>query len=658
MAIQDDIAAYQAQQQQPAPTNDINADIAAYQQNQQAAPISVSNNPVVPEGQDWTTAGGKVVGGQQEPGFIKKLDMIASGVDRGVKNFTLALMSKLPFGEKYQNAIKQVDADATAVQEYNKKNYGGLYPGIGEVGGELLATLPAGGALGGVAKGAKLLGEVLPTGLKTIGKYGTSALGGAGVLAGVESQKYDPENPGQLINTEKAGEALSNPLSYALPMAATKLGTWGEAAQKLGVAKEEFPNIMARNLKEGPTQKLSDMFFNIPATLTGVGKQAKQVEGIGDDISSFIMKTAGTKEAQTADNLREYSANIIQSTLKKMGRAEDKIWDKGFKSTLISDAQAVKDDVINAIDLLKTNKVPGYDTVVNSLNNGIRKGDLKVEDVKKLQTIMSGAAINAKSLEGGIGNELASSLGGIKDNLLNHIQNSLSPDAMKDFIAAKAFSANKFELFKNAPLLQKAINDEASAHKLVNSLISEGGVLPPKKAVMGILSGKGQDMVAATKVQQALESADNGSGHIDLDKFLKATSPYTQSKEILNKDAYQNLVGLNKYIKTVKESGNVGRLGQVATGAALAGGAGAGAMGMGTIGMALPLIGYGAASFVANHSPLKSLMYAVTKNLPKNTMDLVTKNIEKHLTRAGYFMSEDGVFKHKDDKDVTNKGIQ
>lgn len=663
MAIQDDIAAYQAQQSAP---KDINADIAAYQQGQQAAPTAAvvpdtSGNPVVPEGQDWTTAGGKVVGGQEEPGFLKKLDMINTGVHRGVTHFTFALMSKLPFGDRWQNAIKKADADVEAEQQHNKKTYGDLYPGIGEVGGELLATLPAGGALGGVAKGAKILGEVLPTGLKTIGKYGASATGGAGVLAGVESQKYDPENPGQLINTEKAGEALSNPLSYVLPAAATKFSTWAEAAQKLGVAKEEFPNIMARNLKEpGVTQKLSDMFFNIPATLTGVGKQAKQVENIGDDISNFIMKTAGTKEAQTADNLRAYSANIIQSTLKKMGRAEDKVWDKGFKTTPINDVQSVKDDVINAIDLLKTNKIPGYDAVVNSLNNGIRKGDMKVEDVKKLQTIMSSAAINAKSLEGGIGNELANSLSGIKDNLLNHIQNSLSPEAMKDFSAARAFSANKFELFKNAPLLQKAINDEASAHKLVNSLISEGGVLPPKKAALGILSGKGKDMVAATKIQQALESADT-AGHIDLDKFLKATSPYTQSKEIMNKGAYDNLVGLNKYIKTVKESGNVGKIGQVATGAALAGGAGAGAMGMGTIGMALPLIGYSAASFVANHSPLKSLLYAVTKNLPKNTMDLVTKNIEKHLTRAGYFMSDDGVLKHKDDKDVPanlQEGIQ
>jgi len=632
MAIQDDIAAYQSK--------DINADIAAYQQQSPA----ISESQVAPV--------------KVEPGFFKKLDMINTGVHRGVTNFTFALLSKLPFGDRWQDAIKAADANVEAEQQKNKDTYTGYYPQGGEIAGEVLTTLPAGGALGALGKAATFVGKVAPTGLKTLGKYGVSATGGAGVLAGMESQRYDPENPGQLVNSEAAGAALTNPLSYVLPAAATKLSTWAESAQKLGVAKEQFPNIMARNLKEpGITTKLSDSFFNIPSALTGVGKQSKQVQGIGDDISNFIMKQAGTKEAQTADNLRQYSANIMQSTLKKMGRAEDKMWDMGFKTTPISNIQGVKDDVINAIELLKTNKTPGYETVVNYLNNGIRKGEMKVEDVKKLQTLVSGAAVSAKGLEGGVGNQLAGDLTNIKDSLLNHIQGSLSPEAMKDFSAARAFSANKFELFKQAPLLQKALNDEASAHKLVNALISEGGVIPPKKAALDILSGKGRDMVGATKLQQALESSDT-AGHINLDSFLTKTSDFTQTSKVMNKDAYTSLQGLNKYIKTVNDSVNVGRMGQVLTGGALAAGAGAGAVGAGAAGLALPLVAYGAASFVANHSPLKTLLYAATKNLPKSTMDLVNKNIEKHLTRAGYFMSRDGVLKHKDDKDVPNEGVQ
>mgnify|MGYP001612485651 CR=1 FL=1 len=630
MSIEDDAVAFQQSPQTQVPVNDIAADAAAFQPTEAPAEAPA----------------------KEQPGFLKKLDMINTGVHRGVTHFTLALMSKLPLGNSYQNAIKQADAAVEAEQQKNIEKYSGYYPQGGEIGGELLATLPAGGALGSVGKAATIVGKALPTGLKTLGKYGTSAVGGAGVLAGMESQRYDSAHPGQLVNAEAAGEALASPLTYAIPALGTKFSTWTEASKKLGVAKEQFPNIMARNLKEpGATTTLSNMFFGIPAALTGMGKQAKQTAGIGDDISNFIMKQAGTKEAQTADDLTQYSANIVQSTLKKMGRAEDKIWDQGFKTVPISNVQAVKDDVINAIDLLKTNKIPGYETVVNYLNNGIRKGTLKVDDVKKLQTLVSGSAINAKGLEGGVGNQLAEELSSIKDNLLNHIQDSLSPEAMKDFSAARAFSANKFELFKKAPLLQKAINDEASAHKLVNTLVSEGGVLPPKKAAMGILSKGGQDMVAATKLQQALESSDT-AGRINLDTFLTRTSEYTQSKAIMNKDAYTSLQGLNKYLKNIDDASKVGWWRQAAIAGTVASASGVGGMAAGTAGLAVPLVAYGAATFVANHSPLKTLLHAVTKNLPSSTYDLVVKNIEKHLTRAGYLMSDEGVLKHKDEVTV------
>lgn len=611
-----------------------------------------SNNPIVPEGQDWTTAGGKIVGGQQEPSFMKKLDMINTGVDRGVKYFTLGLMSKLPFGDRWQKAIKRVDAESTAEQEYNKKTYGDLYPNIGEVGGETLATLPVGGALGLTGKAATLVGKAAPTGLKTLGKYGTSAAGGAGVLAGTESQRYDPENPGQLINTKAAGETLSNPLAYALPALGTKLSTWAKASKDLGAAKEVFPNIMARNLKEpGATTTLSNMFFGIPSALTGMGKQAKQVNMIGDDISAFIRKVAGTKEAQTADNLTEYSANIVQSTLKKMDRAENKIWDQGFKSTALKNPQDVKDEVINAIDLLKGSAIGGESTTINYLKKGIQKGDLNVEDVKKLNTLISGASINARNLEGGVGNQLAEGLSQIKDNLLNHIQNSLSPEQMKNFSAARAFSANKFELFKSAPLLQRAIHDDTSAHKLVNTLTSEAGVLPPKRAAVGILSEGGKDMLAATKLQQALESSDI-AGHINLNSFLKKTSDYSQTKEIMNEKAYGALQGLNKYLKNINDSSKLGMGKMAVVGGGLASAAGAGALGAGATGLMAPLVAYGAATFIANHSPLKTLLNALTKNLPSSTYDAVVRNIEKHLTRAGYFMSEDGILKSKDSKEI------
>jgi len=253
MSIQDDIAAYQAQQ-----PLDINADILAYQQQQQQPltnPDAVPENQTLSESQ-FHQAPEEVV--KQEPDFMKKLDLINTGVHRGVTNFTLALMSKLPLSDEWQKKIKSYNTEIGTEQQHNKDTYSGYYSHVGEAAGEMLITLPAGGALGGVIKGAKVVGGVLPTGLKTIGKYGSGSLLGAEVLAAVESQKYDPENPGQLINKKKVDEVLSNPLAYAFPAAATKLSVWSDAANKLGAAKERFPNSMARNVKEsGITQKMS-----------------------------------------------------------------------------------------------------------------------------------------------------------------------------------------------------------------------------------------------------------------------------------------------------------------------------------------------------------------------------------------------------------------
>lgn len=612
---------------------------------------AVPDSQSVPVSQYNDTVPNKV-----SPGFLKSLEMIGSGAAQGMLTFTGSLLSLAEKGLRGGGTPTTVP---DAVQYWKDKNESdekkytgaGILQGAGQLPAEVLTTAPLGGPLGAVMKGAAKVGEVLPTGLKTLGKYGTSALGGAGVLAGMESQRYDPENPGQIANFDAAEEALKNPASYVMPMVGTKLSTWMDASRKLGEAKEVFPNIMARNLKEqGAGTTAANAIFGVPA-LFGFGKQVNQLKGINEDVTKFIQKISGTKGALTADNLTEYSANIMQSTLKKMERAEDKIWDKGFKSEYILTPKEVKDDVINAIDLLKTNKIPGYEAVVNSLDNGIRPGKMmRVEDVKKLQTIMSGAAINAKGLEGGIGNDLANSLSNIKDSLLNHIQGSLSPAAMKDFSAARAFSANKFELFKNAPMLYKAINDTTNAHKLINTLTSEGGVLPPKKAALGILSKGGQDMIGATKLQQALEAADpTHSGNLNLETFLAKTSDYTQNKFIQNKSSYEALQGLNKYLQNINEASQTGWR-QVATGGAVASTAAAGMLGAGATGLAVPLAAYSAATFVANHSPLKTLLHAVTKKLPNSTYDLVTKNIEKHLTRAGFLVSQDGILKHKDEK--------
>lgn len=587
---------------------------------------------------------------KQQPGFMKKLDMINTGVHRGVTHFTHALMSKLPFGEKWQNAIKQADADIDAEQEYNKKTYSGYYPQGGEVAGELLATLPAGAPLGLAAKGATALGKLAPTGFKTLAKYGSSGIGGAGVLAGVESQRYDPENPGQLINTEAVKDTLTNPAAYIAPMVGTKLSTWGEASKALGEAKEVLPNIMARNLKEGASQKLSNQFFDSLGAITGYGKGIKLTEGLGDDLANFVTKISGQPEAMHAKDLVKYAGNQLQGALKVVKLKGDLMWEKPFKNAVVLDAQGVKDDVINAIDKIKNSGIPLESKTIKYLQEGMRKGTLTVEDVKNLQSHVGDAAINAlKAGAGGTGLNMFKELKDVKDSLLNKIQSSIGDMDAKDFSAAREYSARQFKMYEEVPKLQKAIKNEVSARNLIRSVLQNSESVS-KRGVLDVLPERGQKAVAAAKVAKAIEDSDDGAGNLNLGAFLKQTAESTQTPEIMGSDAYKSLQGLNAYLTNIHNASKSGSGTGLVQGAALGGLGTAGAMSGGLAGAAVPLVAYGAASLVANHSPLKTLLYAVQKKLPKSTYDLVAKNIEKHLARAGYFMT-DGVLKHKDDEE-------
>jgi hypothetical protein len=84
----------------------------------------------------------------------------------------------------------------------------------------------------------------------------------------------------------------------------------------------------------------------------------------------------------------------------------------------------------------------------------------------------------------------------------------------------------------------------------------------------------------------------------------------------------------------------------------VAGTVGAGAVAKGGVSKVLGLAvaaSYPVLGFVANHSPLKTLLHAATRKLPDSTYNAVMKNIEKYLTRGGFYVT-DGVMKHKDEK--------
>ncbi len=579
------------------------------------------------------------------PGFLKHLEDIGSGAMEGSLTFSSKILSLIERGIRF-------GGEPTTVQRANeywaeKNKDGSAYTTAGKIGAELLTTAPIAAPLGAVGSAATLVGKALPIGLKTLGKYGTAAVGGAGVLSGMETQRYNPDNPDELVNTKAAAEALQSPASYLAPALGTKLSTWMDASRQLGEAKSVLPNIMARDLKpSGATKTFSQEIFDAPAALTGVGKRVVQLNQVGDDLHKFVTSMAGSPALQNSPDLIEAAGTKVRSALSSLEGGEDKLWNKPFKNKPISDVQAVKDEAINAIDAMKGTGIPSEALSIKQIQNSLRKGSFTIDDAKQLQSQIGKASINARNADdAGAGIELAGQLKQFKDNILNHIQDSLAPKDMKAFSAARAYTAKKYATYEAAPLLQKAIGDEAASQKLVNSLISEAGVLPPKRVALNALSPDGRQTVEAAKIAKAVEASDT-AGKINLDTFLTKTAEYTQTPKILSNDSYMALQGLNKYLSSMNDASKVGWWRQAAM---LGAASGAGALGAGGIGVAVPLVSYAAAAFVANHSPLKTLLHATTKNLPTETYNAVAKAISKHLSRGGYLVTQDGVLQHKNE---------
>lgn len=593
---------------------------------------------------------------KQEPGFLKKLDMINTGVHRGVTKFTLALMSKLPFGEKYQNAIKQVDKDVNDEQEYNKKTYSGYYPQGGELAGEMIATLPAGGLLGKVGQGAIKAGELMPTGLKTLFKYGTAGVGGAEALALMESQKYDPEKPGQLFNSKTAGETMGSPLSYAIPMVGTKLNTWLGATEKLGKAREIDPYATANSIKDpdSASKKFGDQFFGILPALTEMGHAVKQRSKIGDAVGNWInsVSTEATKN-MSASQLMEYAGNQVKGALNVTKLKGDLLWDKPFKYKSITDPEGLKDDVINALDIISNTKkiIPSAGFTEDSLKELLRTKNLTVDTAKNIRSALGDTIYELGKL-GPAAKSVKEKLSGIKDNVFGHIQKSIGDEDLKDFNAALEYSSMFSKLKKDTPLVRQAIFDNVAAIDLVRNLTGTKRQITHSRGVLNEMTDKGKDSMMVAQIAEAMEK-NKKPGGFDLNGFLNSTKEANFPESLRKSELYNSFEGLQKYLSSVNDASKVTGFKQMALGAGLVGATGLGAT-ISAATAAAPVVGYMAANLIANHSLLKRIFHAIkTKALPENTYEALKKAADKHLTRAGYIITEDGSLRHKNDKSPT-----
>lgn len=569
-----------------------------------------------------------------------RVKAMGTGFDRGVKQFTLKVLGMIP-NERWQKSVKnvyeQTERDYAAAQEVAP-----IAATAGSIGGEIAATLPAAAGLGGVLKGATALSSLAPKGTQTLTKYGASALGGAGVLAAQESQRYDPSQVGQpLVNTDAAVRTLNDPLAYALPMAGQKLSTWLEKSRALDEGKQIIPKLMARDLYEsGPAKTVSNTILDAASSITGLGKRARQLEGIGDDISKVITKISGGQDAIMSKDLSKFAATKLQEGLRKLEIGEAEMWNKSFKTAPIknvTDAKDILNQVVNKIDEVKS-AVPLSSSAKTMLQKLMKKPDLTVDDMKNAQSLVGKIQSSIiKADKGGLGADIAREFGELRQNLFEPIKGSLSGAALEDFAAAREYTSRLMKMYGDAPLLKSAIKDEVAARQVITSILGKGEKFS-KQGVMDIISPEGQNAVKAAKIAQALEAADTG-GKVNIGKFIKATRESSDTPELLG-ESYKYITGLNKHLSSIHEA--VRGRGVGLRDVALV----AGAAGSAAIEPAL-LIPYAGLSFIANHSPIKSILGAMTRNLPEGTYKSLSDALSRHLSRGGYMITREGQIQEK-----------
>lgn len=621
---------------------------------------------------------------KESPGFMKSLDIIATGAAKGSLEFSGRLMSyaeSLATGKKAQFVPDVYKALEERQAEQQEKYHGaGLLGALGSASTEIASTaVPLGAGINLVSKGAKAIAYGVPQGIKALGKlgqsslitkgvpkgfkkiseYGTAGAGGTALFGALEGARFDPENPDELYSGEQAVEAMHSPVAPLAAMGGHFLGKYGSRAMELQEAKKTIPNIRNVDLKDpGVGRTLNQIAFSSIPNLTGFGKLPNMQGEMKETLYNYINKLSGDISAKYSKDYKKVAGQEFHKALQGLKKGEEEIWNKVPKNAIVPDTQGVKDEVISAIDELKSN-TPLDPKLLKVFEHKIRKSSFTVEDVKNLQSKMGdfihrlGKHDDAALMRGteespGVIDNLIK----IKENLLGKIGEGLSEADKEALVAARKYSSELYNTLGESKKIKDALYSELDARNVIKSIMGEAEALDKAKS-LGLMTDKGVKATWAASLAKALESSPGPThGSVNLKSFLNKTAEHTNLPELMGTETYKSYQGIVKHLDAIEESGRH-RLPMWAAGIGLSA-AGAGvATGTATVPIIAGAIGYNALASIANRSPIKTLLGMIgdkTRKLSPSTYEYLSTKLDSLLTRAGYFFTQDGILDKQEDK--------
>lgn len=321
------------------------------------------NDPIVKAGGNpWDNDPVVSVGGKKK---ASDSGLVALGAGLG-KGFGQVVLNAQKYAGKGLDAIGADAAGQWLVNDANaglKRIEGELAPykeqsptaaGAGEIGGNIVATLPVGGVLAkgvrAVAPGAVGLSNAIATGGMRAGTTPGAAnmltrILGGGVTGGAAAALVDPEAAGTgavvgavlppaIAGAGKVGRAIGRSVS---------IGDANRALAQKAVTQYDIP-LGVGDVAEGGTIRAIRSILNDAPFSGGVG--AAQREATQEGFNKAVGGTFGAPEAKL-------TAQAVDAAKKRMGSEFDRIWNN---NTLSYDGQ-----LFNELQLLRKEaaKLPG-----------------------------------------------------------------------------------------------------------------------------------------------------------------------------------------------------------------------------------------------------------------------------------------------------------
>lgn len=552
---------------------------------------------------------------------------------------------------------KYVDKQNATYQE-NLKQYPGLK--VPNMIGQFVGSAPLSPAMGAINKIPGLVGDVLPTGLKTIGKYAAGAGSGmanAGLYGALSYGGPDNQDP---INVKAAKELGLNPLSAIFGMAGTGIQSYMKQTNKLQQAeKQGFGSIVLnRDLKPMAKKPLDTLFGSVPI-IGDTGRRFAQrqsftkgtetlIKSISNDIGD-VSTMSGTQA------LNKAAINAITNMKSRLGSEESKLWApiNAVQNKIIIDPlkiQTLKGAATKLLDFhgpeIKQ-ATPGLSTAINRLI--LQHADdkpMSFSDLKTTKTLLNNYLHGTKSK---LSLPAKQDIHQFIDDIYTGLDTSISkldPKLVEQYHAANAFTSEKYKMFDSAGSeFKKAIIDNANAYKFMKALINEQS---PSKVVQKMApfnANEANQIRAGILAKHLKTSIDPISGDFNIADFINKTSAEKNIKELMG-PTYKALEGLQNVMKPAQQallSQNNMQPG-MQYGAPMAATAGIATK---TAATAAVIASAGVLAKISQYSPLKRLLISAA-NLSNNPrlLEKIGQGINTQMQRAGIIMEprEDGVY--------------